>query len=129
YSSRTQGLTARLFNITSDKEVHERIKSQNGESASRNLFDITAQKFELIGFDLPRAYETGQYRIKEMVLAQPQVAILQDQNVAASTTAGEVQEEQPSEENAPEAAPASSEADPNQDGKEEENRVMEQVAA
>ncbi|GAB3526012.1 hypothetical protein GCM10027443_00800 [Pontibacter brevis] len=81
YSSSKQVLTARLFEVTSDREVHERIKEENFEEASSNLFDITAEKFQMTGFDLIRSYETGRYTMAEVLLREPEVAILQDRNV------------------------------------------------
>ncbi|MCC9138970.1 hypothetical protein ACFSKU_14750 [Pontibacter silvestris] len=81
YSSSKQVLTARLFEVTSDKEAHERIKEENFEKTSSNLFDIAANKFQMTGFDLIRSYETGRYTMAEVILTEPEVAILQDRNV------------------------------------------------
>lgn len=81
YSSRAQQLTAALFEVATDKEAHEKLKASNPERASRNLFDITARNFSISGFDLIRAYETGQFHMAEMVLTEPEVKILQDQEV------------------------------------------------
>jgi hypothetical protein len=81
YSSREEVLTARLFNVSPDREAHEQLKKENIEEASSNLFNVSARKFRISGFDLIRSYETGRFNINEMVLTQPEVAILQDKNV------------------------------------------------
>jgi hypothetical protein len=82
YSSRLQQLTARLFDVSYDPEVHAQRKAKNLAGASRNLFDIQARQFSISGFDLVRAYNSGVYHMEEMLLKNPQVSILQDQNVA-----------------------------------------------
>lgn len=81
YSSRQQVLVARSMDIRSDKEENIRLINQNLEEANRNLFDISAQKFRINGFDLVQAYETGRFIMEEMVLTEPEVTILQDKNV------------------------------------------------
>jgi hypothetical protein len=81
YSSRQQELIARSMELRSDKEANEQLKRQPGEQANRNLFDISARKFRIGGFDILEAYETGQFIMEGMVLTAPEVAILQDKNV------------------------------------------------
>ncbi|MCC9167705.1 hypothetical protein [Pontibacter harenae] len=81
YSSREQELLARLFNITSDREAHERLKEQNFDAASRNLFDVSAREFKISGLDLIHSYRTGRFVMAEVLLTRPEVAILQDQRV------------------------------------------------
>ncbi len=81
YSSRQQQLRARLFRVAADKAIHEKIKAAATGEASRNLFDITARNFSMSGFDIVDAYGTGRFNIAEMVLTEPEVIILQDQNV------------------------------------------------
>lgn len=81
YSSQQQVLTARTFRIMSDKEVQDSLKVHRSEEANRNLFDVSATKFQVKGLDLLHAYETGQYTMSEMLLAKPEVTILQDHNV------------------------------------------------
>ncbi|AHM62915.1 hypothetical protein D770_23350 [Flammeovirgaceae bacterium 311] len=93
YSSREETLTARLFEVDSDREMHEQIKAENFEEASRNLFDITAESFRITGFDLVRSYETGRFNMTEMVLTQPEIAILQDKNVVDRRDGEEPEEE------------------------------------
>ncbi|MFT2008146.1 hypothetical protein ACMA1I_05675 [Pontibacter sp. 13R65] len=84
YSSREQELLASSIDLVSDKEVHKRLKKEHKEEASRNLFDLSAEHFKITGLDLVRAYETGKFTMGEIKLTQPEVGILQDQNVPAT---------------------------------------------
>ncbi len=91
YSSREQELVASSIDLVSDKEVHQRLKQEHREQASRNLFDLSANHFRITGLDLVRAYETGRFSMEEIRLTEPEVGILQDQNVPA--TNGEPQQQ------------------------------------
>lgn len=81
YTSRQQLLTARRFDVVADKEMHQQLKEKNLAQASRNLFDISAEKYQISGLDLIKAYNTGNFLMQEMLLTEPQVSILQDRNV------------------------------------------------
>lgn len=81
YSSRQQELVARTFSVSADRAVNERLKAENPNLASRNLIDISAKRSLITGFNLIHAYATGQYHINRLLLAGPQVTILQDHNV------------------------------------------------
>lgn len=81
YSSRQQELIARSIVVDADKEVNECLTLQNRDKAARNLFDISAARFRITGLDLIQVYETGQFTMTEMLFTEPEVTILQDQNV------------------------------------------------
>ena len=82
YESDQQLLTARIFNVDVDTKAHERLKLIQPEEANRNLFDISAQKLVVTGLNLVQAYESGRFNMEEVLLTEPEVTIIQDQNIA-----------------------------------------------
>lgn len=83
YSSSQQVLTASFIDVSSDKAENDRIKKENIEYANRNLIDISADKFQMSGFDLVHSYETGEFIIGELIIEEPELILLQDKNVPA----------------------------------------------
>ncbi|WP_299708418.1 hypothetical protein [uncultured Pontibacter sp.] len=81
YSSRQQELVARTLEVNADREVNERLKVNRPELASHNLINISAKRSRITGFNLIHAYATGKYHMDRLLLAGPEVTILQDQNV------------------------------------------------
>ncbi|MER2999250.1 hypothetical protein [Pontibacter populi] len=81
YSSRQQELVARTLEVNADREVNERLKVNSPDLASHNLINISAKRSRITGFNLIHAYATGQYHMDRVLLAGPEVAILQDQDV------------------------------------------------
>ncbi|CAN5391822.1 hypothetical protein BH23BAC1_BH23BAC1_37290 [soil metagenome] len=98
YSSIKNLLNANSIQIISDKEEHELSKAQDIEKANRNLFDISASKFQVTGLDLIMAFETGYFELEQITLSEPEVALLQDQNVPYFTPEAETGEESAQEE-------------------------------
>ncbi|WP_299985684.1 hypothetical protein [uncultured Pontibacter sp.] len=81
YSSRQQELVARTLQVKADREVNERLKVSEPDLASHNLINISARRSRISGFNLIHAYATGQYHMDRLLLAGPEVNILQDQDV------------------------------------------------
>jgi hypothetical protein len=109
YSTKQQELTARSINIISDKEINNRYKRDSIERANRNMFDISAERFRITGLDLIRSYESGNFIISDIILNEPEIAIMQDHDI-------------------PEQSDDEGEAVAMQEADEEDNDALEQVA-
>ncbi len=81
YSSDKGNLTAQLFQLSPDFELHTRNVNKDIENSHRNLFNISAKEFNIKQFDLVSAYNTGHYTFGEVLLSSPEVSILQDKEV------------------------------------------------
>lgn len=81
YSSNAQILTTNFIKVQSDKAENKQLKEESLDKANRNLFDISADKFQVTGLDLVHAYETGEYFMKELRIEEPRLLILQDKDV------------------------------------------------
>ncbi|GAB3528323.1 hypothetical protein GCM10027443_06020 [Pontibacter brevis] len=79
YSTRTQVLAAHAVALASNKEVHSRLKSLH--AANRNMYDIAANYFRVTGLDVIKAINTGELQVDQVVLRQPEFAMLKDRTV------------------------------------------------
>lgn len=93
YSSRQQELVARTLEVRADREMNERLKVSEPDLASHNLINISAKRSLITGFDLIHAYATGQYHMDRLLLAGPEVTILQDHRVPALKSIRMVEED------------------------------------
>ncbi|QCR22062.1 hypothetical protein [Pontibacter sp. SGAir0037] len=83
YSTQKQELFARSIKLRSNKDANDSLKQEN--QASRNLFNVSAANFSIKGLDIIQSYQTGRFNISEIILNEPEVAILQDQRVVAGS--------------------------------------------
>ncbi|RDV16745.1 hypothetical protein DXT99_02895 [Pontibacter diazotrophicus] len=81
YSTRKQLLSARSLALSYNQGAQNRMKGTG--DASRNLYDISATGFSVTGLDIIKAIETGELLMDQVLLRQPDFAMLKDQTIPA----------------------------------------------
>ncbi|WP_162053246.1 AsmA family protein [Pontibacter pamirensis] len=81
YSTQKQLLSAQSLALAPNQDVYNRMKTMG--VASRNLYDISATHFSVTGLDIIRAIETGELLMDQVLLRQPDFAMLKDRTIPA----------------------------------------------